>query len=119
MEDRLGLFFQPPGRDRLGDSVRDCGHTEHPRSSAMRFRYFHRQHRRRKIAPRRHPIPDLIQVVLQIGLEIPDGTAVHARRPFVSLDLLPRLPYFLLRNSKRLAWRLQFTHTTPPGNSPG
>ena len=57
--------------------------------------------------------------VLQTGLEIGDRAAVCARRALVGLNLLPRLPYFPLRNSKRLAWRLQFTHATPPGDSPG
>src|SRR5664280_3080023 len=57
----------------------------------MRLRYFYRPHRWREVAPRRHPVPDLVQIVLQIGFEVLDGTPVHPRCTLIVLDLLPRL----------------------------
>src|SRR6478752_10191606 len=58
--------------------------------------------------------PDLVQVVLQVGLERLDRYLVHARRTLVRLDLLPGLLDRPLRNVERLARRLQLVHTTPP-----
>ena len=69
----------------------------------MRLRYFHRPHRRRKVRPRRHPIPDPIKIVLQIGLEVLDGPPVHPGGTLVRLDALIRLPHQLLRYAKRLS----------------
>ena len=103
MEDRLGLPFQPPGHHGLGDAISDSGHAKNPRTCAVRFRYLYRQHRRREVAPRRHPIPDLVQIVSQILLEVLDGAPVHARRPFIGPDFLPRLLHFPLRDIERFA----------------
>ncbi len=47
----------------------------------MRFRYFHRLDRRREVAARGHPIPDPIQVVLQIGLELLDRDSITPAAP--------------------------------------
>jgi glutathione-independent formaldehyde dehydrogenase len=84
--------------NRLVRSVRFTGDL-----GVMRFRYFHRPHRRREVAPRRHPIPDLVKIALQVLLEVRDRASVHARCTLIALDLLPRLPYFPLRNVERLA----------------
>src|SRR5450759_3616434 len=84
----------------------------------MRLGYFHRPHRGREVTPRRHPIPDPVQTVLQVLLELLDRAPVHSRRTLIGLDLLPGLPYFPLRNLKRLACRLQFAHATPSGQFP-
>jgi hypothetical protein len=72
MEDRLDLHLQPRGCHRLGDSVRDSGHPEHPNPVAVLLRYLHRFDRRREVAPRGHPIPDPVEVVLQVLLELLD-----------------------------------------------
>jgi hypothetical protein len=45
-------------RIALGDPVRDRWHAKGSHPIATRFGYLHRQHRRRKIAARGHPIPD-------------------------------------------------------------
>src|SRR6476661_7125208 len=82
----------------------------------MRLGYLHRTHRRRKVAPRRHPVPDLIQIVLQVGLKCPDRYFVHARRALVRLDLLPCLLDSPLRNLERFTRRLRSTPIT--GASP-
>src|SRR3954449_2099432 len=48
----------------LGDPVGHGGHPENPGTSpATRLGYLHRHHRRWKVGPRRHPVPDLVEVV--------------------------------------------------------
>src|SRR6266540_1012613 len=103
MEGRLDPRLQSAGYHRLSDPV---GHGRHPQNSGaptMRLRYFHRPHRRREVAPRGHPIPDLVQIVLQIGLEVLDGAPVPPRCTLIGLDLLPRLPNLRFRDLERLA----------------
>ena len=68
----------------------------------MILRYLNRSHRPREIAPRRHPIPQPVEVIHLVGREIVDAHSVHARRSTVRLDLLPRLEHETLRNFKRL-----------------
>ena len=115
VEHRLHRLLQP-GRDhRLRDPVRDARHPEHAGPAAMRFRYFHRFHRGREIGARRHPVPDLIQVVLQILLEFRQRHPVHPRRALIGLHLLPGLLHLPLRDIERLSRRLQLAHAAPPG----
>ena len=102
MKDRFDLRLQPAGYHRLGHSVRDRWHAKGSRPTAMRFRYLHRLHRRRKVRPRGHPIPDLVQVVLQILLEYLERHPVHTRRTLIGFNLPIGLPYLPLRNIKRL-----------------
>ena len=68
----------------------------------MTCRYLNGSHRPREIAPRRHPIPQLVEVIHLVGREIVDAHSVHARRCTVRSDLLPRLENKTLRNLKRL-----------------
>ena len=115
MELRFHGFLQP-GRDHgLRDSVRDGGNAENPGSRAVRFRYFHRFHRGREVAARGHPVPDLIEIPLQIGLEVLDRLPVHPRRAFVGFHFQPGVLHLLLRYLKRLACRFLLAHAIPPG----
>ena len=50
------------------------------------LRYLHRHDRRRKVGPRRHPVPDLVIVVLQIRLEVLDRLTIHPGGTLVRLD---------------------------------
>ena len=102
MKDRFDLRLQPARYHRLGHSVRDRRHTKGSRPTAMRFGYLHRQHRRRKVRPRGHPIPDLVQVVLQILVELLQRHPVHTRRTPIGFNLPIGLPHLPLRNIKRL-----------------
>ena len=102
MEDRLKLLF-PQHRGRgLSHPVCHIRHTQNPDPGPMTCRYLNRSHRPREIAPRRHPIPQLVEVVHLVGREIVDAHSVHARRCTVRSDLLPRLEHETLRNLKRL-----------------
>jgi hypothetical protein len=62
MKDRLHLGLQIQVGDRLGDPVRDGGHAEHSNSSSAPPRYLNRSDRRRHVAPRGQPIPELVGV---------------------------------------------------------
>ena len=72
----------------------------------MIFRYLHAPHRTREIAPRAHPVPQPIQIVPQLLLEQADTDGVHARRPVIGPDLLPRPVNEALADLKRLHLRL-------------
>jgi hypothetical protein len=102
MEDRLDLALQPAGHHRLGDPVRDGRHAKNPDPLTMRLRYPYRLDRGREVAARGHPVPDLVQVALQIRLELPQRHLIHPWCAFVRLDLLVRLPDLPLGDRKRL-----------------
>jgi hypothetical protein len=106
MEDRLRPGPQRPRRNRLGDPIGHGRHPERPRAPTVCLGYLHRQHRRRKVGPRRHPIPDLVQVAPKIGLEVGDGLPIHPSGTLVVLDLFVRLPHQLFRNHERLVRRI-------------
>jgi hypothetical protein len=72
----------------------------------MVLRYLHRPHRAREVAPRRHPVPQLVEVVPLLTGELGDADSVHARRPTIGPDLLPRLNHEALGDHKRLPFRL-------------
>src|SRR5207249_5645659 len=61
-----------------------------------------------KVRAGRHPIPDLIEVALQVLLEDRQRLAIHARSSLVRLHPLIRFPDKLLRNHVRLGTRHQF-----------
>jgi hypothetical protein len=84
----------------------------------MRLWYFHRLHRGWEVAARGHPIPDLVEVPLEILLEVLDRAAVHSRCALVGLHLPIGFPHLLLRNVERLARCLQLVHSAPPGAPP-
>ena len=90
------------GHHRLRDPVRDRRHAQHSDPAAVRLGDLHRPDRRRKVGPRAHPIPDLVEVVPQIGLELLQIHPVHPRRSLVGLDPPPRLPDHRPGNRKRL-----------------
>ena len=61
--------------------------TENPDPGPMILRYLNRSHRPREIAPRRHPIPQLVEVVHLVGCEIVDAHSVP--RPALHCSLGP------------------------------
>src|SRR3954467_7268498 len=65
VEYRLHLRFQCHLHDRLRDAISNGGNTQRA-DPAIGFRDFHEADGRRKVRPRRHPIPDLEEVPLQI-----------------------------------------------------
>src|SRR6185436_2670374 len=61
--------------------------------------------RRGEVRPRRHPVPDLVKVTLQILLKCRQRLPIHTRCPTVRLHPLVRFPDELLRNVVRLCLR--------------
>ena len=114
MEQRLHLRLQIHPHHRLGDPVRHGGHAEHPHPFASCLRYLHRTHRRREIRPRGHPIPQLVEVPLEVLLELCDRLLVDTRGPLVGLDLLVGLPDNPLGNRKRLGLSASIRSPAPP-----
>src|SRR5208337_799390 len=114
LKHRFHRFLQPGRGHGLRDPVRDARHPEHAGPAAVRLRYLHRHHRRREVGPRGHPVPDPVQIVLQIRLERLDGLPVHPRCTLIPFHLEPGVPDLLLRDPERLARCFQLVHATPP-----
>ena len=55
--------------------------TQNPDPVPCRFRYLHSTHRRRKIAARRHLVPNPIQILFQIFLDFGDRRAIAPAAP--------------------------------------
>src|SRR6478609_1410404 len=106
MEDRLQLLFQQHRCCRLRHPVRRVRHPEQTHSRPMILRYRHTPHRAREVAPCRHPVPQLVEVVPQPLLEQLDAYCIDTRCALVGSDLLPRLEHEALVDLKRLHLRL-------------
>src|SRR5580693_6403157 len=102
VEDRLQFLLQQHRRRSLRHPVARIGHAGQTHAFPMIFRYLHAPHRPREIAPRAHPVPQLEQIVPQLLLKQPDADGIHARRPVIGPDLLPRLHDQALVDLKRL-----------------
>ena len=98
-QDRLKLLFPSIAAAVWATRSATFANTENPDPGPMILRYLNGSHRPREIAPRRHPIPQLVEVVHLVGREIVDAHSVHARRCTVRSDLLPRLENETLRIS--------------------
>src|SRR6266487_5110625 len=106
VEDRLQFLLQQHRRRSLRHPVARIGHAGQTHAFPMIFRYLHAPHRTREIAPRAHPVPQLEEIVPQLLGEQADADRVHARRPVIGPDLLPRLHDEALADLKRLHLRL-------------
>jgi hypothetical protein len=95
----------------LRHPVRRIRHAEQTHTFPMIFRYLHAPHRTREVAPRGHPVPQLVQIVFQLLFEQADADRVHARRTLIGPDLPPRPSDEALVDLKRLHFR--------PGPGPG
>src|SRR5262249_6459016 len=101
MEMRLHQWLQMHLDDHLRHAVSDRGNPQWSRAPAS-LRNLDETYRRRQVTPRGHPIPELVEVILQVGLERLDGLTVHPGSALVGLDLLVSLPDHLLGNRVRL-----------------
>src|SRR5674476_865095 len=80
----------------------------------MILRYLHRSHRSGEVAPRTHPVPQLVEVGPLLVCKPVDAHGVHARSAAVLLDLHPRLVNEALWNLKRLHFQLWSVHQLIP-----
>src|SRR5262245_33357651 len=111
VEAGLNQWLKVPLDNRLGDSVGDSGNPQWPRpSSSISFRDIDPPHRRRMITARRQPVPELVEVVRKISLEVRNRLAVDACRSLVGSNPLVCFPYFPFRNVERLCP----IHKVPP-----
>src|SRR5271165_2891385 len=101
MEQRVYLRFQSRLHHHLRDPIRYGWNPQLP-LPAVCLRYLHRPHRRRKVAARRHPIPDLVQVPFQVPFEIRNRLLVDACRSLIGSYPFIRFLHLPLRNHKRL-----------------
>jgi hypothetical protein len=101
----LQLALQQHRRRSLRHPVRRIRHAEQAHTLPVIFRYLHAPHRPREVTARGHPVPQLVEVVPPLLLEQPDADRVHARRPTIGPDLLPRLIDEALTDLKRLHFR--------------
>ena len=69
------LVLQHPGHHRLRDPVRDGRHAEHPGARRHAASVSPPPSPGREVRARGHPIPDPVQIVLQILLELRHATA--------------------------------------------
>src|SRR5664279_4576252 len=114
VRDRLNLVLQQHRRRSLSYPVTHTGYAENSDTRPMIFRYLHRPHRPRKVTPRTHPVPQPVKVVLLPAVELGDAHGIHARRPLIGPDLLPRPINQALVDLKRLHHRLRSTHRLLP-----
>src|SRR5262249_43343203 len=70
--------------------------------------YLDEPHRRREVRARRHPIPELVEVALQVLLEHRQRLAIDTSGTLVRLHPLVRIPHELLWNHVRLCFRHRF-----------
>lgn len=101
MEFGLHHRFQMMLDHHLRDPIRDRRYAQRPRL-AIALRDLDPPHRRRKVAARRQPVPELVEVVRKISLKVCNRLAVYASRPLVGSYPLVGVPYRPLRNSIRL-----------------
>src|SRR5450756_1575243 len=114
MENRFRTRQQLQRNHRLGDSVGHSRNPEDPGAPTVRLRYLHGPHRGWKVGPRGHPVPDPVEIVLQICFECLDGLPIHPSGTLICLDALVRLPHQSLRDLKRLVLRFRLAHSSPP-----
>src|SRR5579875_758797 len=100
MELRLQYRFQVSLDYRLSNSVAYRRDSQRTRFPSITLRNVNSAHWRRKIAAGTHPIPDSVEIVAQVSLEILDRLPINPRCPLVRLHLLIRFPHFALRNTK-------------------
>jgi hypothetical protein len=76
MKDRIKEWVNQLLDHRLCHPVCHCRHSQHAHPT-RHLRNGHAFHRRRKVAPGTHAIPELVQVVVQIFLELPDRLLIQ------------------------------------------
>jgi hypothetical protein len=109
MEQRLHFRLQSCLDHLLRNAV---GHSRNAQLSLapVFLWYLHRPNRWRKVAARRHPIPDLVKILLQPLFKIFDRLLIDPCCSFILVHPLVRFPNLLLRNTKRLC----LIHRAPP-----
>src|SRR5262249_24691292 len=101
MEHRLHNRLQIAPGDLLSDEVGDRWNTQWPRPTIY-FRNIDPPHRQRKVAPGRQPVPELVEVAREVGLDLRNRLPVYSSRSLVGLHTLEGFPHLPLRDVERL-----------------
>jgi len=99
--------------NHLSHAIGYSGHTQNPFTSRL-LGYGDGTHRRRKVASRAHPIPELVEIALQVGFELLNGHLIHTGRTLIGFDRFVSLVHLLLGDIERLVCR---THRHHPVSS--
>jgi hypothetical protein len=99
MERRFHQRLQVDLHNRLRDAIPYGGNAQRS-DSAVTLRYQNRPDRWRKVGARRHAIPDLVEIVLEVSLKLCNRQGVDPCCAFACLHSKIRLPNDLLGNSK-------------------
>src|SRR6266581_6671759 len=121
VEHRLHAGLEDHLRDRLRHSIGYRRDAEWALAAVV-LRYFDQTHGRWEVRARRHPIPDLVEIPLEVLLERRQRLPVYPCRSAVCLHPLIRVPDELLRNVVGLATDRSSSHywlATPRGRSVG
>ena len=115
MENRLHAGLQRRRRRHHRDAVNDIRYAEHPYPALLALLGdLHCPDRPGVIRPRRHPIPQPVEVPREVLRELLDRDTVGPGRSAVALDLQPRIPHQSLGDVVRLALQLRLTHAAHP-----
>jgi hypothetical protein len=109
MEFRFQQGLKVSADNLLSNAISNRRNTKRSRTSIC-FWDVHPTHRRWKIASRRQPIPELVEVGRELGLEVLNRLLIYSGRSLVGTYMLPCLPDFPLRNVERLC----FSHAARP-----
>src|SRR5262249_44467989 len=90
-------------------SSRFCGYSYFFFPATL-FGDFFRSNWRRKVATRRHSIPEFVEVVFQVSLKVLDRFVVDPCCSLIRFYPFVRFPDFVLGNTERLC----LTHRAPP-----
>src|SRR5713101_1726528 len=111
-EDGFHVRLESHFDDRLRHAICYRGHTQNA-FSAILLRNGDRFHRRWEVRPRRHPVPEFVQVVLQVRFEVGNRLLVYTTTARIGLDGLEGFIHQRLWNVERLCC----THSLPPVSS--
>src|SRR6516225_5132162 len=87
---------------RLRDSVRDRWNTSRPSSDPSSLGDLHALHWWRKVAARRHAIPELVEIVFQISLKLLNRLIIDTSCSPVRFHPFVRIPNPSFGNTPRL-----------------
>src|SRR6266436_1450485 len=93
----------------LRDSIAHRGHTQNPLAPTL-LGNGNSAHRRWKVASRAHPVPDPVEIPLQVGFERLDRLSVHTGPAFAGPDRFVGFVHSPLIDHKRLVCRIRRRH---------
>jgi hypothetical protein len=91
MEVWFQQWFQLELYHRLRNAVCNSRYAERTHPAGV-LGYLYSLNRRWEVAPRRHPVPDPLEVPFHVPFEVLHGLAIHSRAPTLGSDPFVGLP---------------------------